>query len=223
MAIWGPIIGAGISAVGGWLRGEAEESAEEKRLAETARLSDAARAQQWRIFQERQTERREATRLGLETKGLARRAIGGYDYTPYKPYQPYKAALPTKSVLASMLRGELAPGQIETFAQQRRLGEETIARTAAGVGMPVGGRSALAVQLSRDIALGAGRMAGERQQFGVQAALPYEQMWAEEYRRPYEYGLQQWLMGEQAEAQKAQLMAQYAAPEPAGASPGYWR
>lgn len=74
-----------------------------------------------------------------------------------------------------------------------------ISRQAAGMGMPMGGRSALAVQLSRDIALGAGEMGARQQQWAMGAGVPYEQMW-----------LQQWLRPQDISMRKAELMAQYA-------------
>jgi len=116
-------------------------------------------------------------------------------------WQPYVSPLvgQQKSVLSQYLTGQLTPTQMATIEQQRRIGEAGIGRAAAGAGMPMGGRSALSVQLARDIALGAGQMGAQQQQWAMQAGVPYEQMW-----------LQNWLKQQEIPLEQKRLLAQFA-------------
>lgn len=115
-------------------------------------------------------------------------------------YQPYASPLQAQqqSTLAQFLSGELSPAQTKAIGFQRKKGYAGIARQAAGAGTPMGGRSALAVQLERDLALGAGQLAGQQQQFGLTAGVPYENLW-----------LQNWLATQQVPLRKTELMARY--------------
>jgi len=160
-----------------------------------------------------ESEREYAERIAKERRGRAREIIGDEGaYTPYGvAYEPYVSPLeePTRATLAQYLRGELTPGQQAVLAQQRRLGEAGIARTAAGARLPGGAMAALSTQLARDIALRGVGLAGEQQRFGVQAALPYAAAGREEARYGYETGLAAYLRGEQAKARRRELELQY--------------
>ena len=153
MAAWIPLAAAGIGALGGWLASKSAAGGEkEKAKVEKEKLA-------WE-----------------QTKWAHARPYAEAYGANYQPYlSPLKSQ--QQSVLSQYLTGELTPTQEATIAQQRRLGEAGISRTAAGGGMPMGGRSALAVQLSRDLALGAGQMGAQQQQWAMGAAVPYEQMW----------------------------------------------
>lgn len=98
---------------------------------------------------------------------------------------PYAGAV--ESMLSRYLRGELTPEQEAGIAQERRLGEAGIARTAATYGMPGGARAGLGVQLGRDIAIRKAGLIGEQQRLGLAA----------------------YLRGEQEKAREKELMLQY--------------
>ncbi len=171
MAAWVPLAAAGIGALGGWLQSKAASEAEETKA--------------------------KAEREKLEWEKQRYAAMLPYIQAYGAEYQPYTSPLvgQQRSVLSQYLTGKLTPTQQATIAQQRRLGEAGISRQAAGGGMPMGGRSALAVQLSRDIALGAGQMGAQQQQFALQAGVPYEQMW-----------MANWLAKQRVPLEQAQLM-----------------
>jgi len=111
----------------------------------------------------------------------ATRALGGYGYQAYE-----------SPVLARYLAGELTPAQQATISQQQRLGEATIARRAAGMGMPSGAQAGLYGQLGSQVALGAGQLAGQQQLLGLQ------------------YSMADWARQQEAEQRRKELLAQYA-------------
>jgi hypothetical protein len=194
-----------------------------------------AKAQQKSEKEQREYEQRERERQREEETKRRERArgfIGGesaYGYTPYgQTYQPFQATAyrpglqsQTQATLAQFLGGQLTPAQQGILAQERQLGEEQIARTAAQRGMPAGGQLALSTQLARDIALKGAELGGTQQQIGLQYALPYEQFEAEQFYRPqeiereerrtaFEYGLADYLRQQEAEQRRRELLAQYA-------------
>lgn len=114
----------------------------------------------------------------------ATQSLQGYGYQPY-----------SNSILAQYLSGQLSGAEQGQIAQNQRIGEASIARRSAGMGMPSGAQMGLYGQLSRDISLGAGQLAGQKQQIGLQ------------------YSMADWVRQQEAEMQKKQLLAQY--------SPGY--
>jgi hypothetical protein len=136
-------------------------------------------------------QNRQLTREQMNREDARRRQaqtyLSGYSYTPYS-----QAGGQGASVLANYLRGNLPIGQQNVINQNRDLGMSAIDRRSAGAGTPSGGRAALNVQLQRDLALGAGQMAGQQQQIGLQASM------ADYFRQ------------QEAENQRRQLQAQYA-------------
>lgn len=145
-------------------------------------------------------------------RGRATTALSGYAYTPYgEKYQPYASPLQgaQESALAQFLSGELTPGQQSAISFQRRKGQAGADVRSAARGTPGGGRAALDVQLERDLLLGAAGLSAQQQQIGLQAGVPYEQLWGAESRRPYEYGLAEWMRGQEAEMRRKTLLAQY--------------
>lgn len=197
-AAYGLISGA-VSGLAGFLGAESER-----------KRGESDRAYQERIAKE---EREYTERITKEKRERAKGILDeGYAYTPYgETYAPYVSpfAEQTQATLAQYLKGELTPAQQAVLEQQRRLGEERIGVTAAGMGMPGGARAGLGVQLSRDIALGATGLVGEQQRFGMQAVLPFEAAGREEARYGYETGLAAYLRGEKAKARRQDLMLQY--------------
>ena len=105
------------------------------------------------------------------TRARARATLAQYG----QGYQPYSSPLQgsQQNALQTFLKGGLSPETLKAMDFQRKKGYAGIARQGAGTGMPVGGRSALAVQLERDIALGAGQMSNQNVQTGLTAGVPY--------------------------------------------------
>lgn len=165
---WGYPIAAAIGGLAGFLGGKAKEK-------------EAKRQRRW----EEQMLREEAAR-----RRGAIAALTDYGYQPF-----YETALGQETGLAAMLRGELTPTQQALLAEQRRLGEEAIARRAAGMGLPAGGRAALYTQLARDVALGGAQMAEEQRRWAHQMALAdwlrqqEARMRAQELRAAYAPGI----------------------------------
>lgn len=196
--------GAAIGGLGGFLSAREQARAERARMEEQRRHDEARRAR-------------------------AREQFQGFGYTPFRQtYQPFELQAfvsplqeQQQAVLAQFLGGELSPAQQAQLERQRILGHENIARMAAGRGMPGGAVGALAGQMGRDITLEAARMGDERQRFGLQAAVPFEQMWERRFIAPqevaraerraaHEFGLAEWLRQQQAEQRRRELLAQYA-------------
>jgi len=199
-------IGSGLS---GYFQGKAQKDIEKKK--------QKLQREQWA----REDASKTAARTGLSSSGAFNYNPYGESYTPYN-YTQYKSTLQPQqeSTIAQYLSGQLTPAQQAGMAQTGRLGVENLGRTAAQSGMPSGGRSALAVQLARDLALGGGKMATENQQIGLQAALPYQQFQAGqqslyqgnvagEKEKQYGYGLADYLRKVQSQQELAKLMAQY--------------
>jgi len=182
MAWWIPL-SIGLSALSEYLGAEAEEETLERQL----------------------TEREKGRGRAREIIGKYQPGVFSEEYTPYaSPLAPQRQA-----TLAQFLSGELTPAQTGVLAQQRRLGEGAISRRVAGAGTPMGGRAALSVQLARDLALQGATLAGQQQQFGLQAALPYEQAARAERQYGYESRLAKWLKGQEEESRRRELELQY--------------
>lgn len=111
----------------------------------------------------------------------ATQALQGYGYQAY-----------SNPILSQYLSGQLSNAQQGQIAQNQRVGEASIARRSAGMGMPSGAQAGLYGQLSRDISLGAGKQVADQQNLGLQ------------------YSMADWAKQQDAAMQKKQLLAQYA-------------
>lgn len=160
---WPIIAAAGISALGSYLGGQGQANASK----------DAARTsyKQWEAQQAIESQRRAA----------AREALQGYSYQSY-----------SNPILSQYLSGQLSNAQQAQIAQNQRVGEASIARRSAGMGMPSGAQAGLYGQLSRDISLGAGKQVADQQNLGLQ------------------YSMADWVRQQEAAMQNKQLLAQYA-------------
>lgn len=157
-------IGAGVGAIGSWLTGSSRAREEKKRR--------------------RMEQKMEQQRINLEQ---SRRRAGTAAIQGYGGYQAYQSP-----ILAQYLSGQLTPAQQAVIGQQQRVGEATIARRGASMGMPSGAQAGLYGQLSRDISLGAGQLSGQQQQLGLQ------------------YSMADWARQQEAAQWKAAQLAQYA-------------
>lgn len=160
----GYVIGAGIGALGSYLGGSSQ-AREERRRTQAEQQANQAR-------------------LDAEYN---RRIAGTKAIQGYGGYQAYQSP-----ILAQYLSGQLTPAQQAVIGQQQRVGEATIARRSAGMGMPSGAQAGLYGQLSRDISLGAGQLSGQQQQLGLQ------------------YSMADWARQQEAAQWKAAQLAQYA-------------
>lgn len=155
---------AGLGALGGYFGGQASDSASRRQTQLTREQMAMEEARRKRAYQ----------------------GLSGYNYGAYSDGGQ------GAGVLSEYLSGRLSKAQQSALDRQREIGLSGISTRAASSGMPSGGRAALDVQLQRDLALGAGQMSQQNQQYGLQASM------------------QDWLAKQQAQLQKAQLMAQYA-------------
>lgn len=141
-------------------------------LGGSAQAKEAKRARQ---LQEQQMAIEQARRVA------ATQALQGYGYQAY-----------SNPLLSQYLSGQLSGAQQGQIAQNQRVGEASIARRSAGMGMPSGAQAGLYGQLSRDISLGAGQQVAQQQNLGLQ------------------YSMADWARQQEAEQRKKELLAQYA-------------
>ncbi len=125
----------------------------------------------------------------------ARKYLSGYGYNPYQ--QKYLPGL--DGMLSQYLSGGLTAGQQNVLDTSRATGMESINNAASSSNIVGGGRMALVGQLNRDLSGQALQMGTQNQQYGAGLAQELEN-----------FGLNDWIRGQDAGMRGKELMAQYA-------------
>lgn len=196
--ITGMAIGAGISGIGSYFQGSAEEQA----AAQAAKVQEEQLAFQKQQYADQQKAKQTAS--GIVGSGISTDAYGNtLNYVD--PLANQKNA-----TLASMMSGQLTTAQQAQMQNDVATAGQTTNSSAATMGLPAGARLAVNNQNVQGISRNYADVASNEMAAGVSGANTAANTGSNIASTNYQSGLANWMNQQQQQNLKTQSLAQYA-------------